>query len=67
MSTDLSLVPAVELADELMRRCATGIVMVDTVEQTQVYVNWAGDYYRALGFCQDMQRTIMEDSNGEET
>lgn len=59
--TDLSLIPAIELADELMRRASCGIVMLTTIEQVDVYVNWVGPYHEALGMTVDMADHIKED------
>lgn len=58
---DLSLIPVNELADEIIRRGKTGIVMVSGLENKEVYINWVGEYYAALGFCVDMQRFIIEE------
>lgn len=57
---DLSLVTAKELADELMNRSDCAVVIFSTLEGKHLYTNWHGNYYKALGFCVDMQRHIME-------
>lgn len=63
---DLSLVSAQELADELMHRGEVAIVFVGAMGPDRVaYVNWVGDYYKALGLCVDMQRIIQKDSKDE--
>lgn len=61
MSIDLSLVPAKDLADEIMRRSECGVIIFTTLEANEVYVNWMGDYYKALGMCTEMQDYIIND------
>lgn len=66
MSLDLSLVPAKELADELMKRANCGVVIFTTLEAKDIYINWIGDYYMALGMCTEMQDHIINDNKVEE-
>lgn len=59
---DLSLVPLGDLADEIVKRGACGIVLVVDVTKKEQYVNWVGDYHMALGLCVDIQNTIITDT-----
>ncbi len=60
MNIDLSLIPLKDLADEVIRRSDCGIIHVKTLEGRQVYFNWVGPYYEALGYCVEMQHLIKE-------
>lgn len=61
---DLSLVPIEELSEELMKRGDCGITLITGIgSDGNAYINWTGDYYKALGLCVDMQRFIIEDSH----
>ncbi len=65
MSIDLSLIPSKDLADELIRRASSGIIIFTTIEEDEVYYNWIGGYYQALGLCAEMQNLIKEDQDKE--
>lgn len=58
---DLSLVPVNELADEIVKRGKTAIVVVAGLEGKEQYLNWVGEYHSALGLCVDMQRFIIKE------
>ena len=60
---DLSLVPIKDLADELMRRADCGVIIFKTFEEEEVYINWIGDYYGALGMCVEMQNQIINEKD----
>ena len=61
MGIDISLVPLNELVDEVINRGDTAVVMVIEKENHQLYFNWVGDYYRALGVCSELENRIKED------
>ena len=63
---DLSLVPLKDLADEIIRRSACGIIHVKTIDEKQIYWNWCGPYYEALGYCSEISRMIQDCKNEEE-
>ena len=64
---DLSLVPIHELSDEIMKRGDVGILMIHNIgDEKKGFVNWVGDYYKALGLCVDMQRFIIDETYQKE-
>ncbi len=59
---DLSLVPIEKLVDEIISRGSCGIVFITGLDPEDLgYVNWTGDYYKALGLCVDMQHRIQQE------
>lgn len=63
---DLDLVPLTELCDAVIRRSETAIIMVHTDNpdtNLNGYWNWKGDYYKAVGLCEEIKNYIM---NSEE-
>ena len=64
--TDLSLVPLKDLCDEAIKRCTCGVIHLHIKDPDAGYVNWSGDYYQALGLCEDMKDRI-RDWDEEET
>ena len=63
---DLSLVPVDELCDEIVKRGDAAIVFVSGLSKDgKGYVNWGGDYYKALGLCFAMQTCIQADSSDD--
>ena len=65
---DLSLVPLRALCDEICNRAKTAVVFVhidDPDTTLNGYWNWKGDYYSALGLCEEMKYKIQhQDDNG---
>lgn len=60
-SVDLSLVPLEAICAEAMRRCKSGIMLLEVDgKDTKIplFWNWTGDYYQALGFCSEMEKLI---------
>ncbi len=63
---DLSLISLKELGDEIIKRSDCGIIHVKTLEGKEIFFNWVGDYYEALGHCVDMQDLIKKDKDNDE-
>lgn len=62
---DLSLIPLKDLSDEIIKRSDCGIIFIKTIDGKQIYANWVGPYYEALGYCAEMNNIISADKNVE--
>ncbi len=66
---DLTQIPISNLSEEIMRRCESGIFLVVLPDQDTnepVFWNWHGDFYRALGLCEEMKDIIKRDTENRE-
>ncbi len=60
---DLSLISIEDLSEELMNRSSCGIIHLKSLKEDEIYFNWVGPHYEALGHCTNMQNIISREKD----